>query len=247
MPTISCDECDQTFDGDAEQLVAEVKSHYDTAHRGPAITEMQIRNYVAACLRAHGPTERLESVGEVRVERTSAVDPDAILRFFDRDAFADNPAWASCYCMFHHVLHEGEEQWGERSWEQNRSDLAARLRSGATTGFVAAVDGAIAGWMNASPRPAFPFHDTDGDQHVIAIVCFAIAPPYRGHGVARALLDAAIEHSTETGAIALEAYPPKSAPDGASAYPGTVEMYEAAGFETVGETERGFVMQRRLG
>jgi GNAT superfamily N-acetyltransferase len=38
-------------------------------------------------------------------------------------------------------------------------------------------------------------------------VCFVVPSPYRGQGVARALLRGAIAHAAAHGAVALEAYP----------------------------------------
>ena len=40
-----------------------------------------------------------------------------------------------------------------------------------------------------------------------SVVCFVVPSPYRGRGVARALLRGAIAHAEGHGAVALEAYP----------------------------------------
>jgi len=36
------------------------------------------------------------------------------LRFFENDAFSDNPRWASCYCHFSQAPHK-TEKWSERT------------------------------------------------------------------------------------------------------------------------------------
>jgi ribosomal protein S18 acetylase RimI-like enzyme len=52
------------------------------------------------------------------------------LDFFDRAAFADNPDWAGCYCLFYHIP-EGE--WEKRSGAQNRQGAAELARAGGRT------------------------------------------------------------------------------------------------------------------
>ena len=39
---------------------------------------------------------------------------DDFLNFFDHDAFADNPVWFGCYCMYYHFMGTVEE-WDKRS------------------------------------------------------------------------------------------------------------------------------------
>ena len=61
----------------------------------------------------------------------------------------------------------------------------------------------------------------------------------RGQGVARALLDAAVDHARSRGAEALEAYPVRVGdadaihPD--AAFTGTLPMFERAGFTVVAD------------
>jgi hypothetical protein len=57
------------------------------------------RNYADATKRLTGSTERLSEIGEVAVHRVTDDRIDDWLRFFDHDAFAGNPDWASCYCL----------------------------------------------------------------------------------------------------------------------------------------------------
>ena len=69
-----------------------------------------------------------------------------------------------------------------------------------------------------------------------SIVCFVVARIARGQGVATALLDAAIAYATEHGATMLEAYPVDTVNGrvpAATAFKGTLGMYQRAGFEVV--------------
>ena len=69
-----------------------------------------------------------------------------------------------------------------------------------------------------------------------SIVCFFVHRRARRRGVATALLTAAVAFARERGAAALEGYPvartgPRLA--AAAAYPGTVALFERAGFTEV--------------
>jgi ribosomal protein S18 acetylase RimI-like enzyme len=73
------------------------------------------------------------------------------------------------------------------------------------------------------------------DQSVWSIVCFVVPSEYRGQGVARALLQGAIEYAKKCGAAMVEAYPvdkPARAND-ESMWFGAKSMYDKAGFEEV--------------
>ena len=75
------------------------------------------------------------------------------------------------------------------------------------------------------------------DRPVWSIVCFVVSRRSRGQGVARALLDAAGAYAREHGATLVEAYPVEVADgariDSASAYKGTLSMFERAGFRVI--------------
>lgn len=47
-------------------------------------------------------------------------------RYFDHDAFADNPAWASCYCNFFLHTHAAQD------WETRSAACAGLQRQGMT-------------------------------------------------------------------------------------------------------------------
>ncbi|MDP9236470.1 MAG: GNAT family N-acetyltransferase [Chloroflexota bacterium] len=115
---------------------------------------------------------------------------DDFLTFFDGEAFADNPAWASCYCMFYECPCPDDE-WARRSAQQNRADKAERIKSSDSHGYLAYVEGRPVAWCNAAPRPMLPRIDTsegltseDDPDGIGAIVCFVVAAAHRKQGVA---------------------------------------------------------------
>ena len=192
---------------------------------------------------------RLDHVGALVVKELTPDMVNDFLGFFDKDAFADNPGWSSCYCMEKHVA---AADWSRRTGADNRRDQEARIRSGAARGLLAYVDGRPVGWCNAGPRRSMIGQDhlpdlrTEDPDRVGAIVCFVIASQYRRHGVARQLLDAACDSLARQGFAVAEAYPSKLAETDAQEYRGPLQMYLDAGFETFRDTPRWAVVRKEL-
>ena len=232
MTSYTCDFCRQTLDAaDESELIPLVTAHFEEAHAEYGIGETAVRNYFAALHRLTGGTERLDAIGSVETVTVSPERLDDIIAFFDRDAFAGMPEWAACYCMYHHLP---QEVWEDRTWEENRTDLIDRITSGATTGILAYSEGKVIGWCNASLRRELPARadGTGSDDTVLVTSCFQVAPPYRGHGVAGKLLDAAIEMAKKRGCTAVEGFPnPNPDATNPEAFPGPVTLYRSAGFE----------------
>ncbi len=121
------------------------------------------------------------------------------------------------------------------------------LHAGTTPGYV---DGKAAGWVNASLRADYGFFrlvDPDGPDpgSVIGVSCFVIAPPYRRHGIAAALLDRVITEASGRGAAWIEGYPHNDPEDGDPAhFRGPKRLYDDRGFEPVEVRDRDTVMRR---
>ena len=171
---------------------------------------------------------------------------DDYLGFFDTEAFADNPGWAFCYCMFHHAPHHCE-RWTNRTSEQNREAAIQRITRGELHGYLAYVDGRAVGWCNAGPRALMTTLEAGKDdpaERIGSIVCFLVAQPYRGQGIARMLLHAAIEGFRRQGMTYAEAYPRKVVATDADRHLGTMEMYHNAGFEPISTNGDGSCVMR---
>lgn len=220
---------------DTEALVGPVKDHFDQAHPEFGLTDANVRNYLESEERSTGPTEHLEVIGEIEILSISPESASDVGRFFDTDATPDNPAWGACYCMFYFRGGRANENWGNEPWRENRRDQLARVAEGKTTGTLAYVDGKLAGWCNATSRAEFPGLADGEDQGIASVVCFAIAPPYRRHGLATRLLEGAISRSAENGFRRLEAYPIRDPADERAAFHGSLELYQRLGFEVVSE------------
>jgi ribosomal protein S18 acetylase RimI-like enzyme len=194
----------------------------------------------------------------LRVERLTPRRRDDYLRFFDHErgpAFADNPDWARCYCNFHEV--PKAIAWRDLTAQQNRVAITARIDAGEMDGFVAYAGDDVVGWLNAQPRHKLP-HCWDHlgieppaidvpPQFAAAIVCFVVAPAWRGRGVAKALLDGALASFAARGIAVVDAFPfrnESAAP--ADHYHGPAALFRAAGFEPLGERGDMLLMRKRL-
>lgn len=241
-----CEACGEVVtDNDIEAFVTALTRHAREVHDWP-YPDQAIRNFAEATQRATGPTERLDQLpGDVEIHRVTEEQLDDWATFFDRDAFADNFAWASCYCAEPFLGH------GTRTWEDTRAAAQERLQDGRSVGYLAYVDGRAAGWVNASLRSEYAlFESVDGSgDHSIGLSCFVIAPPYRGHGLARLLLERVIADAPERGAAWIEAYPffdEVKAESGMPDFRGSRSMFESFDFDETGRTDRGWVMRRAV-
>src|SRR5512140_2793532 len=85
----------------------------------------------------------------------------AFFRFFDEDAFADNPKWAGCYCRFPFIDH-AREAWDEADAKANRAGTAVRIARRGMQGYLARAGGRVVGWVNAGPSRLYPAANVGG-------------------------------------------------------------------------------------
>ncbi len=196
---------------------------------------------------------------KVRIERLTPARRDDFLRFFDHErgpAFADNPDWAKCYCHFYHV--PKAIPWKSLDGNANRTAMTARIEAAEMDGFLAYVADDVVGWLNAQPLTKLPHcmprmgiaaPRLDVPPHLAAaIVCFVIAPAWRRRGVARALVDGALESFAARGIRVVDAFPFKAG-DSTTAtdhYHGPSSLFREAGFEVLAEHKDLTVMRKRL-
>jgi GNAT superfamily N-acetyltransferase len=232
-------------DAIVEAFVAHGRKSHTWSYAEDAIRNYA-RNYAEATERLTGATERLSEIADITVHPVTEARIDDWLRFFDHDAFAGNPDWASCYCLEPHVPATPEH---ERAWREARASVAERLRGGTTFGYLAYVDGRPAGWVNASRRSDYGLYrrvDPDGPEptSVIGVSCFVIAPPFRRHGIASALLDRVIADAPARGAGWIEGYP-LNRPEETDAghFRGPRSMYDARGFKAIESRDRDTVVR----
>lgn len=234
---------------DADAMGDLMIEHVADAHADLPYPREAIWNFGSALARITGSTERLDAIGTIEVHPVTDDRLEDWLDLFDHDVFAGTPQWAACYCTEPHFLEPGDESGDSNrgTWREKRQRMIDLFRSGGVFGYLAYVDGRPAGWLNASTRGDYRMfrRDDADDACTIGLACFAVAPPYRFHGVSKALLDRAIADAPERGAAWIEAYPfnadrPTDDPD----FRGPRSMYDARGFSEVAVRRRDTVVRR---
>jgi len=147
-----------------------------------------------------------------------------------------------CWCMYYRV--SGAQPWpssGSPRAQASRAAFRKIVDSGEPPGLIAYAGKEPVGWVAFGPREAYPKLQRSpvmkpvDDEPVWAITCFVVPSPYRGQGVASALLAAAVAYAKRRGVHLLEGYPvdkaERSSPD--SMWFGSKAMFDAAGFEEV--------------
>jgi ribosomal protein S18 acetylase RimI-like enzyme len=148
----------------------------------------------------------------------------------------------SCWCMYYR--HSGLPEplpAGRTRAQANRAELKALVCAGNLTGLIGYRGKVPVGWISLGPREDYaklkrsPVMKPVDDQPAWSIICFVVPSEYRGQGVARALLDAAVGYARKNGAMLLEAYPvdkPGRSKDDCIWF-GAKSMYDSAGFKEV--------------
>ena len=196
---------------------------------------------------AHAELQRRPEIGPVEVRDLSPALLADFQRFFDEDAFRDHPAWAACYCSETNI---GESAL--RTSAENRAGMSRLVEAGEVTALLAYVDGQPVGWCNygLTTRLAGVMSKLEleaGDHEGVgSVACFVIAAPFRRHGIAERLLEAACARLAAAGCGAVEAYPRKDDSD-ATSYRGPLEMYLGAGFEPYREAGKTLIVRKSLG
>lgn len=185
--------------------------------------------------------------GTLEIHRLTPARGDDFLRFFDHDAFPDNPRWQRCYCHWLHADHQTVD-WPNSTADHNRAASSRMIERGEMTGYLAYRDGRVIGWCNAAPFNAYAALADEAEPDAAdtgAIVCFVVAPGARHQGVARALLDAACAGLRESGLKIAMAKPRRTAEGEAANHFGPLAMFLAAGFSVHRETADGDVFVRK--
>jgi len=147
-----------------------------------------------------------------------------------------------CWCTYYRQSGPPEDvPAGASRSGLNRARLKDLVDRGTTPGLIGYRGTVPVGWVSLGPRSEFarlvrsPVMKPVDARPVWSIICFVVPPLHRGLGVARALLDGAIDFARRSGADVLEAYPVdragRSSDD--TMWFGAKSMYDRAGFREV--------------
>ena len=161
--------------------------------------------------------------------------------YFKNLDFSHEKNWSGCYCRFYHMDNDIED-WAARTGEQNRADAIKEIDNGNMTGFLAFSGDKCIGWLNANDWKSYRrlleyVPEYIGDKKTGIVICYVIHPEFRSMGVAKALLNAALDDFKSNGYEAVMALPVGADAFSQKMYRGTVSMYEKAGFEKIAEFE----------
>ena len=156
------------------------------------------------------------------------------------DLFGPRGADAGCWCMSFRV---SSREWDWGGGDRRREQLRALAGDDLAPGLLACAGDQAVGWVGLGPRTSFErlnrsrkYRALD-DLPVWSVVCFFIRRSARSRGIGRLLLNAAVAYARDHGAAGAEGY--ALAPEGRmpspNAYPGTVTMFERAGFRRAKE------------
>jgi GNAT superfamily N-acetyltransferase len=187
------------------------------------------------------------SVASIEVRPLAPQRRADFLAFFDREAFADNPRWQSCYCQYLYTDHRRVD-WHACSAQQNRAAACERIEAARMPGLLAYRDGRVVGWCNAAPLtmlPAYADDHADDGAQIGQIGCFVVAPGARRQGVARALLNGALDAFRAQGLRIAQGFPQRDARSDEQQHLGPLSLFVAAGFHVHRERDDGTIVVRR--
>lgn len=156
------------------------------------------------------------------------------------ELFTANKTVGGCYCTWF-MRTEVRDEWGEG----NKNYLHGLVKSGDPLGVLAIDDRdgeRPVGWVAVAPRTAYPklarskITASDAGPDTWSVTCFFVHRSARGQGLARTLVDAAVDYARDRGARVLEGHPVDT--DGqkkasGDLYHGTLDMFLSAGFTLV--------------
>ncbi|HBR31389.1 MAG TPA: hypothetical protein DD733_04840 [Clostridiales bacterium] len=178
--------------------------------------------------------------------------------FFENRAFTDDSPYR-CYCQVYQMSKEQYQVVYENVDDVDlgyisREVAERQIESGILKGYLAFIDGVVIGWCNSNDRANYPvepvYDDTPfyapAEKREKAVVCFEIAPEYRGKGVATALLQRVINDAKAEGYSAVVGFPAVRNERYEWDFSGPVRLYEKLGFIKVAEENNIATMRKEL-
>jgi GNAT superfamily N-acetyltransferase len=153
------------------------------------------------------------------------------------DLFGEHGAVGGCWCMYWRIGNE----YRKRPHDANKADFYELVRKGPPPGLLAFKNDLAVGWCQLTPRDALPWLDQTwrlkrvDDVPVWSLSCFYVRKGYRRHGVASALITAALDVAKCAGAPALEAYPLDASLTPSASSTGYISTFKRLGFRIVAQ------------
>ncbi len=194
---------------------------------------------------------------EIVIKKLSQELNKDYLDFFDNRAFSDGNPNGPCYCT---SPNQDEETIKRMISEFRANGVKNTIRKYAVkmlndkkiNGYLAFDNGVSVGWCNAADIDSYSgfvpdFARANKCGKTISIVCFEIAPGYRGMGLASAFIDRVCNDAKANGYAAVEGYAHISESRDEYDFRGPVRLYEKAGFTKIMEQNGQVIMRKVLG
>ena len=192
---------------------------------------------------------------EIVIKKLSQELNKDYLDFFDNRAFSDGNPNGPCYCT---SPNQDEETIKQMVSEFQANGVKNTIRKYAVemlndrkiNGYLAFDNGLSVGWCNAADIDSYSGFVPDFAREnkcgkTISIVCFEIAPGYRGMGLASAFIDRVCDDAKINGYFAVEGYAKISEVRDEYDFTGPIRLYEKAGFTKIME-QNGQVIMRKV-
>lgn len=192
---------------------------------------------------------------EIVIKKLSQELNKDYLDFFDNRAFSDGNPNGPCYCT---SPNQDEETIQQMISEFKANGVKNTIRKYAVemlndrkiNGYLAFDNGLSVGWCNAADIDSYSGFVPDLAREnkcgkTISIVCFEIAPGYRGKGLASAFIERVCDDAKANGYIAVEGYAKMSVVRDEYDFTGPIRLYEKAGFTRIME-QNGQVIMRKV-
>jgi len=158
--------------------------------------------------------------------------------------FGPNGACGGCWCMWWRAE---TRNWNEVKGAPAKKMFKNLIQKSKAHGMLAFAGEEPVGWCSFGPRQDFPglervrAYKRSDISDVWSINCFFIHRKWRGKGLVRGLLKAAIEAIRKRGVKIVEAYPATTTKDGRKltgslAWTGPIKIFEEQGFKTIQST-----------
>lgn len=190
------------------------------------------------------------------IKQLTAELNDDYLDFFDNRAFTDDNPNGPCYCTSPNQDEESIKQMVSEFKIYGVKDTLRKyaeemLNENKIHGYLAYDGDLSVGWCNASDKESYEgfvpdFARENSCGKTISIVCFEIAPGYRGRGIATAFIERVCSDAKNIGYAAVEGYAVISDIRNDFDYQGPVRLYQKAGFTEAARLNGQIIMRKML-
>lgn len=217
-------------------------------------------------------TQRRMALMNIEIKPLTPALAEDFFDFFDHRAFSDHSPMQPCYCCRPQMTKEQEKTELFRLIEEHagvkprdipgfkstlRRIAERQIIDGDLQGYLAFESGVSIGWCNANYKENYTTlgigeeirnaYIAKPDECIKSVLCFEIAPNYRGKGIATALLTLVCEDAKKNGFDAVEGYPYMRHQRETFDFVGPIRLYEKAGFTKVAEQGNVVIMRKKIG